>query len=553
MKLKYGSLICCSTLAISLFAAGVAQAQEAAAPAAAAQPQQQGRQAQGPAPYKEAPTAYQNEGPFGCNGCVPDSERAAAVQSISRAIQNQGQAAADAQAGNFQAQAGGAPATPGGQPAGPRRVGPPPVIPNPLPYDLLLQNGHVIDAKNNIDKVTDVAIKDGKIAAVADHLDPKSAAKAIDVKGLYVTPGMIDLHVHVYASTGERGSYAGDESVWPDGFTLRNGVTTVVDAGSSGWRNFEDFKDHIIDRSQTRVLAMLNIVGAGMRGGRYENNLEDMNGEATAWMAKRYPGVIVGIKSAHFTGPEWKPYIEATKGGDIANIPVMIDYGSNRIERPMPELLAKYLRPGDIYTHTYSGLRGEQDLATLGPNPGMLVGRKRGIWFDAGTGGGSFRFRVAVPLIKDGFKPDSLSTDLHIGSMNGNTKDMLNVMSKFMAMGLTLQEVVADATWHPAREIKQEQLGNLSVGAPADVAVLSEQKGRFGFWDMDNMKMMGDTKLFCELTVRDGKIVYDLNGISMDVWNQPGTSDPQMSSHWTRYRPSPSLPGHPELITPTKK
>jgi dihydroorotase len=219
----------------------------------------------------------------------------------------------------------------------------------------------------------------------------------------------------------------------------------------------------------------------------------------------------------------------------------------------MPELLAKYLRPGDIYTHTYSGLRGEQDLATLGPNPGMLVGRKRGIWFDAGTGGGSFCFRVAVPLIKDGFKPDSLSTDLHIGSMNGNTKDMLNVMSKFMAMGLTLQEVVADSTWHPAREFKQDQLGNLSVGAPADVAVLSEQKGKFGYWDMDNVKMMGDSKLFCELTVRDGKIVYDLNGISMDLWNQPASTDPQMANHWTRYPAHPSLPGHPELITPTKK
>ena len=558
MKLKYGSLICCSTLAVSLAAAGVAQAQEAAAPqapAASAQPQRPGRQAQGDAPYKEAPTAYQSSGPFGCTGCIPDSERAAAQQSISRAVQTQGQAGADALAGGgrFQAQAGATPAAPAGQAAGPRRVGPPQTIPNPLPYDLLLQNGHVIDAKNNIDRVTDVGIKDGKIAAVGDHLNARDAAKAIDVQGMFVTPGMIDLHTHVYASTGERGSYAGDESIWPDGFTFRNGVTTVVDAGSSGWRNFEDFKDHIIDRSQTRVLAMLNIVGAGMRGGRYENNLEDMNGEATAWMAKRYPGVIVGIKSAHFTGPEWKPYIEATKGGDIAKIPVMIDYGSNRIERPMPELLAKYLRPGDIYTHAFSGLRGEQDLETLGPNPGMLVGRKRGIYFDAGTGGGSFRFRVAYPLIKDGFKPDSLSTDLHIGSMNGNTKDMLNVMSKFMAMGLTLQEVVADATWHPAREIKQDTLGNLSVGSPADVAVLTLEHGKFGYWDMDNMKMMGDTKLSCELTVRDGKIVYDLNGISMDVWNQPGTSDPQMSSHWTRYRPVPALPTHPELITPTKK
>ena len=499
MKLKYGSLICYSTLAVSLLAAGVAQAQEAAtpqAPAASTQTLRPGRQAQGEAPYHESPEAYQHEGPFGCNGCIPDTDRAAATQEINRALTTQAQEGAAAQGGRFQAQAGPAPAAPAGQAGQPRRVGPPPNIPNPLPYDLLLQNGHVIDAKNNIDRVTDVAVKDGKIAAVGDHLDAKSAAKAIDVNGLYVIPGMIDLHMHMYASTGEGGgSYAGDDSIWPDGFTLRTGVTTAVDAGSSGWRNFEDFKDHIIDRSQTRVLAMLNIVGAGMRGGRYENNIEDMNGEATAYMAKRYPGVIVGVKSAHFTGPEWEPYIQAVKAGTLANIPVMIDYGSNRIERPMPELLTKYLRPGDIYTHAYSGLRGEQDPQTLGPSSGFIVGRKRGIYFDAGTGGGSFRFRVAYPLIKDGFKPDSLSTDLHIGSFNSSTKDMLNVMSKFMAMGLTLQEVVADATWHPAREIKQEQLGSLTVGNPADIAVLNELHGKFGYEDMDNVKMMGDTKL----------------------------------------------------------
>jgi dihydroorotase len=413
----------------------------------------------------------------------------------------------------------------------------------------LLKNGHVIDAKNNIDRVTDVAIKDEKIAAVGDNLNAKDAAKTIDVKGNIVTPGLIDIHVHVYATPDER-SYAGSLSVWPDGFTLRNGVTTVVDAGSSGWRNFEDFKAHVIDHSQTRVLADLNIVGAGMRGGRFENNLADMQAEPTAWMAKRYPGVIVGIKSAHFTGPEWTPYIEAVKAGNMANIFVMIDYGANRIERPLYQLLTKYLRPGDIYTHTYSGLRGEQDTQTLGPSAALTEGRKRGIWFDAGTGGGSFRFRVAVPLIKDGFLPDSLSTDLHIGSMNSSTKGMMNVMSKFMAMGLTLQQVVADTTWHPAREIKQEQLGNLSVGAPADVAVISEEHGNFGYLDMDNTKLMGNTRLVNQMTIRAGKVVYDLNGLSMDVWNQPLSSNPQMASHWTIYRPRPALP---EELTPRKK
>src|SRR6185437_16775911 len=176
------------------------------------------------------------------------------------------------------------------------------------------------------------------------------------------------------------------------------------------------------------VLAMLNIVGAGMRGGRYENNTEDMDGELTGYMAKRYPGVVVGIKSAHFTGPEWHPYIEAVKAGNIANIPVMIDYGSNRIERPLYELLTKYLRPGDIYTHMYSGLRGEQDPHTLKPQKGLLEGRARGVYFDVGTGNGSFRYRVAVPLIKAGFLPDSISTDLHYESSMGNTKDLNNVM-----------------------------------------------------------------------------------------------------------------------------
>lgn len=408
--------------------------------------------------------------------------------------------------------------------------------PNPLPYDLILSKGHVIDAKNHIDKVTDVAIKDGKIAAVGDNLNPKDAAKTIDVSGDYVTPGLIDLHMHVYATPGEKSSYAGDNSIWPDGFTFRNGVTTGVDAGSSGWRNFPDFKEHVIDRSETRILAELNIVGSGMRPNGIEQNLDDMDGKATGEMALKYPGVIVGVKSAHFTGPEWKPYDQAVIAGNIANIPVMIDYGSRRIERPLYDLLATHLRPGDIYTHAFSGHRGEQDSTTMKASAAMLIGRKRGIYFDAGTGGGSFAWSVAIPLLKGGFPPDSLSTDLHIDSMNSGTKNLLNVAGEFLAIGQSLQDVIAEMTWNPAREIKQTQLGNLSVGSPADVAVLSKQHGKFGFEDMYNTKMMGDTKLVCELTVRSGKIVYDLNGISMDMWDAPASSDPKLSSHWTTFR-----------------
>ena len=473
-----------------------------------------------------------NPGPSECRGCFPVTPAGQGPNQEAGLPQGAG--------GRGGAGRGGAAAAGGAAPV--RRVGPPETSPNPLPYDLLLQKGHVIDAKNNIDRVMDVAIKDGKIAAVGQNLNTKEAAKTIDASGLFVTPGLIDIHTHVYASTGEPHSYAGDNSIWPDGFTFRTGVTTVCDAGSSGWRNFEDFKQHIIDRSQTRVLAFLNIVGAGMRGGRFENNIDDMQMVPTGFMALRYPETVIGVKSAHFTGPEWTPYIQAVGAGNIAHIPVMIDYGSNRIERPLYELLTKYLRPGDIYTHMYSGLRGEQDTMTLLPQKGLIEGRQRGVIFDAGTGGGSFRFRVAVPLIKAGFLPDSLSTDLHDGSMDSSTKDMLNVMSKFMAMGMTLQQVVADATSHPAAEIQRPQLGNLSVGSVADVAVLSEQHGKFGFLDMDNTKMMGDTRLICELTIRAGRIVYDLNGISMDLWNEKPSSDPQVSSHWTTYRPRPALP-----------
>jgi len=374
---------------------------------------------------------------------------------------------------------------------------------------------------------------------VAPNLKPADAIKAIDVRGLYITPGLIDLHTHNYTGTGERDSYAGDLSVRPDGFTFRTGVTTVVDAGCSGWRNFEDFKDRIVDRAKTRILVMLNIVGKGMRSGNIQQDTSDMDGEKTAEMALKYPGLIVGIKTAHFNGPEWKPVEQAVIAGTKANIPVMVDFGADRPTRPLYDLLTKKLRPGDIYTHMYSGLRHEQDPVTKGPQKGMIEGRARGIIFDAGTGGGSFKWSLAIPFIKQGFKPDSLSTDLHVDSMNSSTKDMLNVASKFMAMGLSLQEVVAEMTSHPAHEIKHDELGNLSAGAIADVAVLRVEKGHFGFTDMVNTRFDGTQKLVAELTIKDGKIVYDLNGLESLPWDAP-QGDISQDKRWTSWpRPVP--------------
>ena len=255
-----------------------------------------------------------------------------------------------------------------------------------------------------------------------------------------------------------------------------------------------------------------------MRGGKFEQDLAEMEAKPTAEMALRHKGLIVGVKTAHYAGPEWKPVEQAVEAGTIANIPVMVDFGSNLPERPIAELLTKKLRPGDIYTHVHSGNRLEQDPSGK-VSSALWEGRKRGVFFDVGHGGGSFLWRIAAPAVKEGFLPDSISTDLHIGSMNAGMKDMLNVMDKFLALGVSIEDVILRSTWNPAREIKHEELGHLSVGALADLAVLRVEKGNYGFADMYGARQKGTQKLTCELTLRDGKVVYDLNGLTRPDWD----------------------------------
>lgn len=398
-------------------------------------------------------------------------------------------------------------------------------------YDLLLKGGRVVDPKNKISARRDVAIKNGRIAEVAPEIAASKAHKVVDVSGLYVTPGLVDIHVHVYAGTGMRGAYSGDLSVYPDGHTFRSGVTTVVDVGSSGWRNFPDFKDRVIDRARTRVLAMLNIVGRGMGGGKIEQDTSDMDPKATAEVARRYKDVVVGIKTAHYAAPDWTAIERAVEAGKLADLPVMVDFGTFRPERPFQDLVLKKLRPGDIYTHTYLAWVPmlDDDGRLL---PYLLEARKRGIIFDVGHGGGSFVFRHAIPAIRQGFAPDSISTDLHVGSMNAGMKDMLNVMSKFLNMGLSLDEVILRSTWNPAREIHREELGHLSVGAPADVSVLRLEKGSFGFVDVYGARLRGTQKLFAELTIHDGLVVWDLNGITREDWEKLGKYNAQGDPRW---------------------
>jgi dihydroorotase len=391
--------------------------------------------------------------------------------------------------------------------------------------DILLKGGHVIDPKNKVDAVMDVAITDGKITRVATGIPAGNAKKVIDVTGMYVTPGLIDMHVHAFQGT-DKGSYIanGWDALAPDGFTFRAGVTTVVDAGSAGWRNFRTFKEQTIDRSQVRILAFLNIVGAGMYGRFEEQDVTDMNPVMTSYMITRlFPEIIVGIKAAHYWGPDFTQVDKAVEAGKIADVPVMVDLGEHHPPLSIEELFMKHLRPGDIWTHTYANAPQDREVPVDENGkvkPFIFEAQKRGIIFDVGHGGGAFYFAQAIPSIQQGFIADVISSDLHTGSMNSGMKDMTNLLSKFMSMGLSVQDVILRATWNPAKVIKRPELGNLSVGSVADVAVFSLRKGDFGFLDVKGKKMKGTQKLEAELTLRAGKIVWNLNGLGSQMWDE---------------------------------
>jgi len=388
--------------------------------------------------------------------------------------------------------------------------------------DMLLKGGHVIDPKNGIDTIMDVAVADGKILEVAENISEDSADQVVDVRGLYVVPGIIDMHTHNFWGTEEgaylRNSYS---ALPPDGFTFRAGVTTVVDAGSPGWRNFPQYKRQTIDKSKTRVLTFLNIVGEGMRGGAWEQDVNDMDPKLTAMVAKQNKEYIVGVKLAHFSGQNWEPTELAVEAGELAGIPVMIDFGGSEPALSIEELFMEKLRPGDIYTHCYAGVVGRERIVDREGNlkPFVISAQERGIIFDVGHGGGSFVFSQAIPAIEQGLKPNSISSDLHTGSMNGGMKDMANLMSKFLNLRLSLYEVIERSTWNPAQIIQRPELGHLSKDAVADIAVFDLVEGDFGFIDVQGGRLKGDQKLIAELTIREGTVVWDLNGISRPSWN----------------------------------
>lgn len=387
------------------------------------------------------------------------------------------------------------------------------------PIDLLLKNGHVFDPKNGIDAVMDVAVADGRIARVAPGIAADSARQVIDATGLYVCPGLIDIHTHVFVGSNPGVFADGIYSLSPDDFSFRAGITTVVDAGTSGWRNFPRFKSQVIDQSKTRILAHLNIAGGGMSGNPTQQELADMDAAKTAETAGQYPDLIVGIKIGHYEGPEWAPFDRALAAAERAGVPLFVE--CHLPQYTLEEQLAR-MRPGDIITHSFEQVSERMPVVDEAGRvrPFVLAAKERGILFDLGHGGAGFWFSQAVPALEQGLWPYSFGTDLHRFSMNAGMKDMLNVMSKYLNMGMPLEEVLLRGTWNPAKAIRREDLGNLDEGAVADIAVLRLTSGHFGYVDAAGNRIDGDRKLVAELTLRAGKVVWDLNGLAAKAFER---------------------------------
>ena len=388
-------------------------------------------------------------------------------------------------------------------------------------FDAILKGGHVIDPKNAIDGLRDVGLAAGRVAAVDADLPAERARKVIDVSGLYVVPGLVDIHTHMYATTGHRNAWAGDNSILPDGFSFRSGTTTMVDTGSAGWRTFEDFRLRVLDRFQTRKFAFLNIVGIGMATNDLEQNPHDMKVDRAVSVAREHQDLIVGMKTAHWVGPEWTPIDRVLEAARALDKPAMVDFGAFPKERPYHELVTEHMGRGDITTHMYLA-----PIPWVGPDGRLydylLQARERGVVFDVGHGGGSFVWRNAVPSIEQGFFPDSISSDLHAGSMNDEMMDLPTVMSKLLVIGMPLVEVIRASTVNPANEIGHPELGHLSVGAEADVTALNLMEGDFAYLDICGGRLEAKQRLRCELTVRAGQVVWDWNGRTGQDWREMG-------------------------------
>lgn len=299
----------------------------------------------------------------------------------------------------------------------------------------------------------------------------------------------------------------------------------MVDAGGAGYRTFDDFQKKIIGVARTRVLALLNIAGNGMTGRASEDNVEDMLPDKTAAVIRAHRGTIVGIKVAHFGKPGWDALKRAVEAGRLAEVPVMVDdkifTNAGRTSR---EKLLDVMRPGDMHTHMYN----DRQVEIVSRFDGKVLdfateARRRGVLFDMGHGGGSFLWPVAMHATRQGFYPDTISTDLHQSSILMQQSDMPNCMSKMMYLGMPLREAVRRSTMTPAKNIgKLPEIGTLGEGRTADIAVLALRSGVFALKDSWGKKVLAEKKLEAVLTIRDGRLVFDSEGRGYPDWKSAG-------------------------------
>ncbi len=373
-------------------------------------------------------------------------------------------------------------------------------------YDLLIKGGRVVDKSLDMDKQMDVGVQKGKIVEVGGDLNRQEARQVLEAKGFIVTPGLIDFHAHAFIEARELG-------LETDPTSLSTGVTTMLDAGSTGAANFEGFKEMLMEKSQVRLLSFLNIstIGIADRVVGECRFLPYLDAERTAQIAQKYPDVILGIKvrqQKEVVGSNGlEPLKLAKKAAYLAGgLPVMVHVTNPPV--PLINIL-ELLNPGDIVSHFLHG-RGRGILsAEKSLYPWVQKARDRGIIFDVAHGRNHLNFSVARVALQEGFFPDTISSDLTRVGKREVVKDLLHCLSKFLNLGMDLPSVLACATSNPARLLKREGIiGSFRKGALADIAILELEMGDFLFEDCDGHKLKGQYSLSPRYTILSGQVMW---------------------------------------------